>query len=350
MEKLVGAKLRAAPVEGSAGEEKKQPGAAAARFRKAGEQVRYGALQVRLNSAFAKQMRVRQIERERPAFDAGMPGLSDEQVNAVQGMIDQSVDWLKLYVKTGLLVHIDDIKTSVESARNDMEAESYEHRSRCDRMEIDVNDCVAHVGRLAHKFQLDRSTLAQFKQRLHSDMTLEIGKMRDLVARNDEATQIHAAAAVKQDKILSHLLEANMVESLLQSQDASDKKQLALFGLRTNAELLGSNQAYMGHYSKEGGRGSSAPRSSSPGKVLPGKVLKGRSLNAATSPGLARSSSPHPLKLDRTCANCMKSGEPSAGVGLPLTHPSHLVQQLKQACLAYSCSPVRYRGAEVDQV
>ena len=37
------------------------------------------------------------------------------------------------------------------------------------------------------------------------------------------------------------------------------------------------------------------------------------------------------------------------GMNLPTHHPNHFVQLLKKSCLAYSCSPIRYRNTLVPQ-
>ena len=52
-------------------------------------------------------------------------------------------------------------------------------------------------------------------------------------------------------KLIQLLMEDNMMGQLMLQQDLQDRKQLGLFGLKKNSEILGVNQgAMMNNYSK----------------------------------------------------------------------------------------------------
>ena len=110
---------------------------------------------------------------------------------------------------------------------------------------------------LRDRFKDDNSDLIKFKQRMHSDVILEMEKYKLLIGTYDQVVHKNEYIVNKNDKILTNVLEAIMIESLLHGQEATDKKNISLLGNSTNESLVKKLQAE----TKASGHNPTSPKS-----------------------------------------------------------------------------------------
>lgn len=94
---------------------------------------------------------------------------------------------------------------------------------------------------MTERFKADSSSLLQFKQRLGTDIGLRLAKFENQCSDITSYLQRVENQNVSLRASVTTLLEASMIDSLLQGQEHEDRKSLGLLGLQKNSDLLGKN-------------------------------------------------------------------------------------------------------------
>ena len=94
------------------------------------------------------------------------------------------------------------------------------------------------LGALQLRLKDDNTDLLKFKQSVGSDIQIAIKKMHTKVEGFQHRIETGVHLAAKHEEMIAPLLEANMIDNLLQGQEAEDKKRVSLFGLKTYAHAI----------------------------------------------------------------------------------------------------------------
>ena len=84
---------------------------------------------------------------------------------------------------------------------------------------------------IQRQFKEDSANLIKFRQRLFSDITLTNAKMLEKQDKTDDLVAKFSTQSGRNQKIIEKLLESGMIDSLLLSQDLSDREKLNMLAI-----------------------------------------------------------------------------------------------------------------------
>lgn len=78
---------------------------------------------VKMTFAIAKekQVRLKQLKDSRPQYAIDLENFKQEQVKEIQKIVDDSVDWVMMYIKQNLEVKVEQINERLTAKTNDIE-------------------------------------------------------------------------------------------------------------------------------------------------------------------------------------------------------------------------------------
>lgn len=159
-----------------------------------------------------------------------------------------------------------------------------------------------------------------------------------------------------------------MLHQMITEQDTIDKKQISLFGQKTNAQILGNNQNGMtNNIAKQGGEGKTSTdfwslrnKDKAYVEVVSGSKKPMQDLSRAQSPDSVSqhvqsiqnkmseekgtsfldrfnsNSNPQTMFIDKNCATCMQGTAPQ------------IMSHIKLACLSFINQPISYMNVKLQ--
>lgn len=179
-----------------------------------------------------------------------------------------------------------------------------------------VQDYTQVVMDIKELFDRDYQEFVRDRKRWKSDFasasnkaTSNFQQIQGLLNQCIEQEQVNTQA-------LKLVVDAQMIEQLCEQQDIVDKKQIGLFGMRTqkqvtNKELL--NDSPCGKHPKTQNHDFNAGRS----------IMEG-------DPMITEEDARNVIQVDRNCLSCSGNN-------------NQIIHQLKLACLSYTHSPIVYQ-------
>ena len=195
-------------------------------------------IRMTLSLAQKRSMLVKSIADSRPDAEVmkkrNLSCFTPEQVQQISSIVDQNIDWVRLYVKTQVEGKIEENSSDLTSKFNELQDFTLTNmqsvNDQCSKMVAQVNNVFkecqivqADMKVVEQQFKEDQKTLVKFKQRLWSDIEITnrtmLGKMDDI----NTVFRKFSAQCDRNQMIISKLLESSMIDSLILSQDLNDK-------------------------------------------------------------------------------------------------------------------------------
>mmetsp|Transcript_1290 Transcript_1290/g.1585 ORF Transcript_1290/g.1585 Transcript_1290/m.1585 type:complete len:205 (-) Transcript_1290:2379-2993(-) len=154
----------------------------------------------------------------------------------------------------------DEIKVSSKLLEGKLELHQSSFREYKEKIANEFKSVNFQIDSINEQITNEQSDLHKLKVRVKTTLKVELEKLESLNEEIEyEFKRINSYIDINQT-LMQVLLEDSMINQMLIEQDMVDRKSIAMFGLKKNSEVLGTNQGAMGNHYKRSSSTSSADK------------------------------------------------------------------------------------------
>ena len=107
------------------------------------------------------------------------------------------------------------------------------------------HDCNFRVETLEQYIKGESESFTKTKMQMKTELRIELAKLDGLQTRvKDDFKRLNSYVHLN-TKLFKILIEDSMISQMMAEADAIDRKKIGLFGMKKNADILGTNQGAM---------------------------------------------------------------------------------------------------------